>query len=94
MIMETALRFHIRKGYIYILIIILFMVSWWGRYSYLIYEPIQIRDFVPVNAAYVSSGSFLSRVRPKYILYYTYKVRRSHLHLKPTPIHGPVNQSE
>ena len=38
------------------------MFSWWGRYLYFNNENIQTRDFVIMNAAYVSSGSFGSRV--------------------------------
>ena len=47
-----------------------------------------------MNAAYDSSGSFISRVRSKYIGYNTYNVRISHLRSKPTPIYGPVQKSD
>ena len=56
--METAFSFHI-KTYIYIYNDhTRFMVSWWGRYSYLNNDQIQTRDVVLMNSAYGSSGSF------------------------------------
>ena len=47
-----------------------------------------------MNAAYVSSGSFLSRVSSKYIGHNIYTGRRSNLCSKTTPIHVPVHKSD
>ena len=49
--METYLLFHIHKKSIY-KDHSLFMVSWWGIYSYFINEQIQTRDVVLMTAAY------------------------------------------
>ena len=43
-------------------------------------EQIQIADIKIMTAVYGSSGSFGSKVRPKYIGHNTYTVRRSNLH--------------
>ena len=68
------------------------MVSWWGTYSYLNNEKIQIGDIELMNAAYGSSGSFGSIVRSKYIGHITHTRRRINLHSKPKPINGPVHK--
>ena len=54
--METALSFHNQKK-IYNDHTI-FVVYWWGRYSYLNNEPIKIIHVVLMNSVYGSSGSF------------------------------------
>ena len=53
------------------------MVSWWGTYSYLNNEQIQIGDIEIITSACGSSGSFGSIVRYKYIEDNTYKGRIS-----------------
>ena len=45
-----------------------------------------------MTSANVSSGSFGSRVRYKYIGCNIYTAKRSNLRSKPTPIHGPVHK--
>ena len=45
-----------------------------------------------MTSAYVSSGSFGSRGRSKYIEHNTYTDRRNNLRSKPTPIHGTVHR--
>ena len=45
-----------------------------------------------MTAAYGSSVSSGSRIRPKYIGHKTYTGRGSNLRLKPAPIHGPVDK--
>ena len=47
-----------------------------------------------MNAAYVSSGSFLSRVSSKYIGHNTYTGRRINFRSKLTPIHGAFHKSD
>ena len=47
-----------------------------------------------MNAAYISSGSFGSIVRSKYIGYHPYTGRRINFRSKITPIHGPVHKSD
>ena len=68
------------------------MVSWWGTYSYLNNEPIQIGDIESMTAAYGLSGSFGSIIRSKSIGHNTCIGIRSNLCSKPTPIHGPVHK--
>ena len=46
-----------------------------------------------MNAAYGSSGYFVSRVRSKSIVNTTYACRRSNFPSKTTPINGPVHKS-
>ena len=70
------------------------MVYFWVTYSYFNDENFQIDDIEIITATYGSSGSFGSKVRPKYIGHNTYTVRRSNLHSKPTPIHGPVHKHD
>ena len=70
------------------------MVSWWGTYSYLSDEQIQIGGVDIMTSSYGSSGSFGSRVRSKYIGHNTYTGRRSNCRSKPTPIHGLVHKSD
>ena len=69
-----------------------FVVSWWGIDSYFNHEQIQTRYAVLMNYTYVTSGSFESRVRSKYIEHNTYSGRGSNFCSKPTPIHGPVHK--
>ena len=45
-----------------------------------------------MNDAYVSSGSFGSRVRSKSIGHNKYTGKRSNFHSKTTPMHGPVHK--
>ena len=59
-----------------------FMVSWWIRYSYLKKEQIQTRDFLLLNAAYGSSGSFGPRVWSKSNIHNTYTGRISNIRSK------------
>ena len=47
-----------------------------------------------MTAAYGSSGSFVSRVRSKYIANNTYTGSRINLRSKPTPIRGLVHKSD
>ena len=47
-----------------------------------------------MNAAYGSSGSFVSIVRSKYIAHNTYKVRRNNFRSKPTPTHVLVHKPD
>ena len=70
------------------------MVSWWGVDSYFNNEQIQIGDIEIMTDTYGSSGSFGSILRSKSIGNDTYKVRRSNIRSKPTPIHGPVHKSD
>ena len=70
------------------------MVSWWETYSYFNNELIHMSDVELRNAAYGSSGSFVSTVRSKSIGHNTYAGRRSNFCSKPTPIHGPVHKSD
>ena len=58
------------------------------------YENIQISDIEIMTTAYGSPGSFLSRVRSKYIGHNTYTGIRSSFCSKPTPIHEPVHKSD
>ena len=51
-----------------------------------------MRDIENMISAYVSSGSFGSRVSFKYIGHNTRTGIRSHLRSKPAPIYGPVNK--
>ena len=63
---ENALSFLILKSiYNYSNI---FMVSWWGTYSYLSDEQIQIGGVDIMTSSYGSSGSFGSRVSYKSIV--------------------------
>ena len=55
------------------------MISWGVTDSYFNYEQIIIGDIEVMNTAYVSSGSFVSRVRSKSIAHNTYIGRRSNL---------------
>ena len=90
--METDLSFRIHKviyaGHN------IFMVSFWGRYSYFNNKKIKTRDVVLMNSEYRSSVSFGSRVGSKSIEHNTYIGRRSNFCSKPIPIRGPVNKSE
>ena len=47
------------------------MVSWWGTYSYFKNGKDEIGDIELINSAYVSLGSFVSRIRSKSIGNYT-----------------------
>ena len=60
------------------------MVPWWGTDSYFNNEQIQIGDIEIMNSAYGSSGSFVSRIRSKYIGHNAYTGRRSNFCSKPT----------
>ena len=70
------------------------MVYWWGRYSYFNIEQIKTSDVEIINAAFDSSGSFGSIVGSKCIVHNTYKCRRRNFCSNPTPIHGPVYESQ
>ena len=70
------------------------MVPWWRTGSYLNNGLIQTGDIEIINATYGSLVSFWSRVRSRYIGHNTYVGRRSNVHLKPTPIHGPLQKSD
>ena len=72
----------------------IFMVSWWWKYSYFNGQRIQIGNIKIITSAYVSSLSFGSIERSKYIGHNIYTGRRSNFHSKPTPIHGPVHKSD
>ena len=69
------------------------MVYWWGIYSYLNIEQIQIRDIEILISAYDSSGLFGSKVRSKSVVHNTHTGKGSNFYSKPTPIHGPVHKS-
>ena len=47
-----------------------------------------------MTAVYGSSGSFVSRVRQKYIGHSKHTDRRSNFRSKTTPTHGPVHKSD
>ena len=68
------------------------MVSWWGRDSQLNNKKNQARDFVLMNSAYGSSGSFGSRVMSTLIGKNTYTGRRTNLFPKPKPVNGHVHK--
>ena len=70
------------------------MVSWWGIDSYFNIELIQIRVIDNMILANGFSGPFRSRLRSKYIGHNTNTYRRSNLRSNPTPIHGPVQESD
>ena len=82
MAMETTLHFTFIKIYIYYSN--RFVVSWRETDSYFNNEPIQIGDIEIITSAYGSSGSFVSRVRSKYIGHNKYTGRISNLCLKNT----------
>ena len=88
--METALSFHNQKKKYNDHNI--FVVYWWGRYSYLNNEPIKISDILLMNYAFVSSGSFGLRFRSKCIGNNTYTFKRRKLCSKTTPIYEPFHK--
>ena len=67
MMMETPRVFHIQK-IVYINDHNIFMVYWWGRYSYFNNEKIKIIDVEIMNYTFGSSVSFRSRVRSKILV--------------------------
>ena len=71
-----------------------FMVSWWGRDSYLSHEQIQSSDVEIINSLFGSSRLFGSRVRSKFIGNDTYTGRRRNFDSKPIAINGPAHKSE
>ena len=71
---------------------IIFIIYLWGTDSYFIHKKIQISDVELMNAAYGSSGSFISRVRSKSIWHNTYTGRRLNIRSKSTAIHIPVHK--
>ena len=88
--MEIALDFPFPKS-VYIDSNI-FMVSWWGNYSYFNNEQIKIGHIEIMTYSYGSSVSSGSILRSKYIGHNTYTGRRSNLCSKSAPIHGPVHK--
>ena len=71
-----------------------FVVSCWGRYSYFIYEKIEISEIEIVHDVFSLLEFSLSRFRSNIIGHNTYTGGSRNFTSKPIPLHVPVHKSD